>query len=92
MNYLLLNTTPQRKEIAAFFLLLNDFLHLFEKLFYDFNHKELRTFGDQYQILSKQIDPLFMMCSKQEAQILFLGQTILHHIYDMNGALMTYHV
>ena len=92
VNHLLLTTSLQRKEIAAFFVVLHDFLHLFEKLFYGFNHKELRQFGDQYQLLSQQIDPLFMVCSKSEAQVLSLGQTILQHVYDLNGALMTYHV
>ncbi len=92
LNRLLVQSPVQRKEIGAFFVQLHTFLELFSKLFYDFNHKDLRTFGEMQHSLQKESEALFLLCSKHEARVASVAQNIFQMIYDMNGALLTYHV
>ncbi len=92
INRLVLDGKMQRKEIAAHYLQLHEFLALFQKLFYNFDQKDLRSFGKKFIDLQKESEFLFDLCSKHEARVVSLGEQVLSSIHDMNGALMTYHV
>ena len=77
------------KEVLDIYEDLNDFFAYFYDLFYKFDLKNMRSFGELRKNINKKLNDRFDKTPKQEIRVLFYLQTLSDMIFNMNGPLMS---
>ncbi|MEK6936591.1 MAG: AbrB/MazE/SpoVT family DNA-binding domain-containing protein [Nanoarchaeota archaeon] len=89
-TYIQENKLKLNNETLNIYEQINFFLNSFYEAFYKFNLPNIEEFGQKRNEIKKLIEE--SLNSKQDKHILFYLNNIFNTIFDLNGALMTYHI
>ena len=79
------------KEIIELYAKVNEFLSFFYETFYKFNFQNIEEFGRKRNEIHNLINRSFSS-KAYDKHILFYLNNIFNTVFDLNGALMTYHI
>ncbi len=88
--YIYENKLKLDKETLEIYQRVNEFFNSFYETFYKFNLETVEEFGKKRNELREVINK--SLNSKQDKHILFFLNNIFNTTFDLNGALMTYHI
>lgn len=74
------------KNILPLFRQVNEFFGLFYSLFYKYDLKKMKTFGNKFRAIKKEKEAILDDC--KDANIVFRLYFIAALVYDLNGALI----
>jgi phosphate uptake regulator len=79
------------KEIIDIYAKVNEFLTSFYETFYKFNFSSIEEFGKKRNEIHALINKSFNS-KNNDKHILFFLNNVFNTVFDLNGALMTYHL
>lgn len=79
------------KETLEIYNKTNEFLNYFYETFYKFNFENIEEFGKKSQELKELLNKSFNS-KTEDKHVLFYLNNIFNTTFDLNGALMTYHL
>lgn len=89
--YMCNNKLKLDKEILEIYQKVNEFLNFFYELFYKFNFSSLEEFSNKRQEVLDLINKS-LNSKTQDKPTLFYLSNVFNTTFDLNGALMTYHM
>ena len=89
--YIYENKLKIDKETLQIYQKINEFLNSFYVAFYKFNFENMEEFGRTRQALRELLNKS-LNSKTQDKHVLFYLSNISNTVFDLNGALMTYHI
>ena len=89
--YIYENKLKIDKETLEIYQKINEFLNSFYVAFYKFNFENMEEFGRTRQALRELLNKS-LNSKTQDKHVLFYLSNISNTVFDLNGALMTYHI